>query len=709
MLVGEAVDAIAVVTGKNPVFDTAHRLPDPEDIEYYCSSLVSIEDVDIQYIDSSRGTRSAVSSSSSSGSDSEDGVSEGSIQEEIESVDGDSHYSGSSNAESESQELRYLRLAHFSVQEYLTSNQLRDTPTRLHFEEQLSHALLAEICLIYLLHLEASADETMTRRHFPFAQYCAEFWWVHFRQVQTPRHSLIRLARSLFASDAARSTWLDLLDPKWHPFRNVGSRLYIAASCGMSRLVEEFLALGDPVDAKGGWFGNPFTGGVLFEEPESILITPGRSAEASLEQKSPGFYPQEVIFEGPTELERELLDSIEAYTTSVQRLHGNALQIAAHEGYHDVVRILLDNGAEIHAQGGGHGNALLTAITNGQTEATKILLDRSAESDAQDRRYSKTQVLKTAVYWDREEIVRLLLDNDADDTTRGGRYSNALLYAMKEEIVELLLDHGADINFQSEGGETALMRAAEGGETGVVKLLLARGADIHIQGGQYGNALQAAANAGNIQEVRLLLNNGALVNTQGGEHGSALLAAAASYGTRDNEKVEMVKLLLEKGADVNAQSGKFGSALQAAATSYGKEYFDLVELLLEKGADVNASGGKYGNALQAAAYNARERNEETVKLLLDKGADINASGGKFGSALQAAAAPKYRKDKIKVVELLLDRGADVNAQGGKYGNALQAATVKEGMYGNPRNRTKTQAKVIKLLLDWGANLFTMQG
>ena len=187
------------------------------------------------------------------------------------------------------------------------------------------------------------------------------------------------------------------------------------------------------------------------------------------------------------------------------------------------VRLLLDKGAEIDAQGGHHGNALQAASIGG-----------------------------------REEVVRLLLDKGAEVNARGGRDGNALQAASTggyEEVVRLLLDKGAEVNAQGEYYGNALQAASIGGREEVVRLLLDKGAEVNAQGGHHGNALQAASTRGREEVVRLLLDKGAEINAQGGLYGNAL--QAASIGGHE----EVVRLLLDKGAEVNAQGGHYGNAL----------------------------------------------------------------------------------------------------------------------------------------------------
>ena len=376
--------------------------------------------------------------------------------------------------------------------------------------------------------------------------------------------------------------------------------------------------------------------------------------------------------------------------------YGNALQAAMaatyalRDYYVEVVQLLLDKGADVNAQGGQYGNALQAAAYSGKVEAFQLLLDKGADVNAQGGMYGNA--LQAAAYCGKVEAFQLLLDEGADVNAQGGEYGHVLQAAVasddsKVEVIQLLLDNGADINAQGGRYGNALQAAVEfrDSKVEVIQLLLDKGADINAQGGEYGNALQAAVESyySKVEVIQLLLDKGADVNAQGGKYGYALQAAAY------RGKVEVIQLLLDKGADVNAQGGKYGYALQAAVASYDSTV-ELVQLLLDEGADVNAQGGKYGYALQAASYDSKV---EVVQLLLDEGADVNAQGGQYGNALQAAAY----SGKVEVVQLLLDKGADINAQDERDGNVLQVA-ARSG-----------EVEVVQLLLDKGADVNAQSG
>ncbi|KAE8416243.1 hypothetical protein BDV36DRAFT_297216 [Aspergillus pseudocaelatus] len=339
-----------------------------------------------------------------------------------------------------------------------------------------------------------------------------------------------------------------------------------------------------------------------------------------------------------------------------------ALMWASFKGYCEAVQTLLNNGADVNAQGGSYGNALYAASVSGHGQIVQILLDNGADAKAKGPWFGMARpdgllgnALQAASYIGYSQVVQILLDKGADVNAQGGLHGNALAaasFSCHGQVVQILLDNGADVDAQGGCFGNALQAASYEGNSQIVQMLLDNGADVNAQGGCFGNALQAASR-GHSQIVQILLDNGADVNAQGGFYGNALQAAVSI------EHTQIVQILLDKGADINALGGKYGNALQAATI---RGYSQIVQILLDMGADVNAQGGEYGNALQAAVS---IEHTQIVQIL----SRYQYSEWKYGNALQAAA---YRGNS-QMVQILLDKGADVNAQGGFYGNALEAA------------------------------------
>ncbi|KAF5353786.1 hypothetical protein D9758_010624 [Tetrapyrgos nigripes] len=299
------------------------------------------------------------------------------------------------------------------------------------------------------------------------------------------------------------------------------------------------------------------------------------------------------------------------------------LHDAARNGYFHIVKVLVENGADVNAEGGYFGFALQAAASSGKLWAYGF-------------------ALQAAAFQGNLDIVKYLVEKGADVNAKGGNYGFALQAAAdRMDIVKYLVEKEADVN--AKGGEYgfALQAAAYWGNLDVVKYFVENGADVNAEGGYYGFALQAAASSGKLDVVMYLVEKGADVNAKGGYYGFALQAAASSG------KLDVVMYLVEKGIDVNAEGGKYGFALQAAAT----EDLGLVKYLVGKGADVNAKEGEHGFALQAAAHWGKL---DVVKYFVEeKSVDVNTKGGRYGSALKAAQI----QHQPEVVKYLQEHGA----------------------------------------------------
>ena len=489
-----------------------------------------------------------------------------------------------------------VRIAHFSVQEYLESERIRSQKAAIFsLTAVTAHAEIAQICLIYIVEPGFAVSK---QDEYPLAHFATRFWFNHYKSTGYQDSKSDNLILQLFQCQRELFVPLiTLLEPvnerKSNYFDDNQSRVYFASLLGLRWVLEELISAKQQKDS-------------------GRFILPPTSTFKSADVNAQG------------------------------GRYGNALQAASFRGYEEVVKLLVHKGADVNAQGGEYGNALQAASFEGNEEVVKLLVHEGADVNAQGGRYGNA--LQAASLNGCKEIVKLLVHEGADVNAQGGRYGNALQAASNrghKEVVKLLVHEGADVNAQDGFYANALQAASDRGHEEVVKLLLHEGADVNAQSRFYGNALQAASDRGHEEVVKLLVHAGADVNAQSGNYSNALYAASS------NGHKEIVKLLVHEGADVNAQGGRRGNALQAASVGGHEE---VVKLLVREGADVNAQGGSFGNALQAASVGGHE---EVIKLLVHEGADVNAQGGLYGNALQAASNGGHQM----VVQLLAKYGA----------------------------------------------------
>ena len=599
----EVAEIVAFDVDSDDKFNCENRLAEPKDVLNMCSSLV----INIE-------------------TNSDD-------DEEV-NMKTDSDYDEIIPTASTSRARVMVRLAHFSVKEYLVSDRIRTgSAAFFSIEEEASNARIGATGLsCLLLHDEVSflsSNEFWTE--FPLARYSAEFWHKHLSAIGgTALLTPLTLATQLFLSKDKMRNWIALwdLDSKFKAdldfgphieldfrvtrelgVKSPGSALYYAVLSGLKSLVEALIELQEDRNSQAG-------------------------ATRDRELKRPD------TDDGPSTLQ---YISKCAYVNATGGVLHTPLQAASWSGRMDVVELLIKHGADPNIYGGcGGGSALSAAAHKGHLDIMKLLLDKDADfhegilyetlgglkdsrigssnaetlpDEATDRLTEENLITMNLTMRDQIDKNSIWPFINTHDWCALKQCRRTALYGAASsgniEVARFMLDRDEQrviINLRNNfRGETALSRAARDGYDAVVQILLQRGALVDKTDVRGRTALMVACLIGYEGIARKLLDKGADPTCTGRYQGWPMSSAIR----KDDER--MVGLLLEKGALVDVAEKDAGSPLRAATVRGHKP---IVRLLIDHGANLD----NYFPLIEAV----RRGHKDIAKLLVEKGADVNA-------------------------------------------------------------------------------------
>lgn len=543
-----------------------------------------------------------------------------------------------------------IRLAHFSVKEYLESSRILSTDIRMfHLDPAREHRFLSQSCLVYLISYSRSmALEKVpiedVFEDLPLLRYCADYWPYHARRQSERNHS-VREIRFL-SSDLAKRHWLAAkdLNSSWAYYlsasnEEVGPALNHAAYLGLVNVARDLIDQGADINSMGGPHGPPLSEAARRDHPELVRILIDAGADVNIQDGKNGTVLQVAAYFDCTRVV-PLLIAAGADLDDSLGTYGTAIQAAAFWGNVAVVETLLRAGANVNAHNKILTSPLTAASSSGHARLARILIDAGADPNIES--HVGRTALQEACFNNHKSILKMLLDARADPNVKTYKYGTALHVASRGgaiELVRMLLDAGADVNLPaSRARGTALTMACESGHAGIIDMLSYAGPDINeISTGA--TALSNACWRGHEGIVKMLIQAGAEVNLRPYPYATTALAEACHAGYEN-----VVRLLIDAGAEVNDFETRPGSHALLRACSNGHE--GIVRMLLDAGADANTYLGRYGETALQMVCTPRHR---SIPLIMTEAAAENDRTSR-GGAIRAAWAGGYRD----LIPMLID-------------------------------------------------------
>jgi ankyrin repeat protein len=371
------------------------------------------------------------------------------------------------------------------------------------------------------------------------------------------------------------------------------------------------------------------------------------------------------------------------------------ITIAALLGHWEVVKALVDGGAEPHVfDRFGVSALLVAAYTHPQGDLEPLLKLEDARGHINTASLHGITLLMVAS----ASAVPLLVEAGAEVNLQTEDGGTALFHACHSaclEKVRSLMDYGADERLAGPDGVTPLTVAAIGGQVDIVEYLLCRLAtstDANINLAD--RALDMACLHGHLEVVELLVGAGARVESQARDD-LEILTLATLGGN-----FHVIKYMVEVAkADINAVTYKTGEQPTACEVAAAHGRWDVVLYLVGHGADLSLCSPKVAIAAVETAdvslvarvldggLKATCRDEEgitplhvaawvslaMVKLLVKAGATIDARDRRGRTPFMYACV----RNRLDIVDWLAEAGADPCAQDNNGTTALAHATAEK--------------------------------
>jgi len=241
-----------------------------------------------------------------------------------------------------------------------------------------------------------------------------------------------------------------------------------------------------------------------------------------------------------------------------------------------VVKYLLQKGVNIDELDDRDFSAIGVAASLSLNDIVKVLVDAGADINQKQGEFKQTLIM-LALHDDNTELVKYLINKGVDVKAQAKDGETALYLAASYgniEAADALLRAGADIDKENSNGFSPLFRAIQKEKTDMALYLISKGADVNSRDTRDFTPAYVAAEAGDLVSLKKLAEAGADLNIQGGGRGWSPIMKAAFDGN-----IDIVKFLKNQQVDLELTDSEGNTALDLAEQRYNT---DVSNLLREK-------------------------------------------------------------------------------------------------------------------------------
>ena len=317
------------------------------------------------------------------------------------------------------------------------------------------------------------------------------------------------------------------------------------------------------------------------------------------------------------------------------------LHVAGYNDNIEMIKILLENGAEIDLEDNEGNTPICFCARFGNEKSIKFLKEKGA--DIYKRNKSKISPIETCIQYGHKKSMEIFLEFGYEiNNISQGEMSLLGVATINNniEIINYFVEKGADINLRDGLGYTPIFYSIIAESGYLLKYYLEKGVDINILCKDNNSLLYYSLQNKSDEIFNILIDRDINVNTYSNKGISPLYKACRN---RDLIKIEK---LLQKGAKIEANIRMTPLKLVIINDDY-----DILDLFINYGLDLNLEIG--GVSLLVGAI--KKKDIKLVRYLIKNGVNVNHIDSKNNIPIKVAVIDN---DDVEILELILKNGFD---------------------------------------------------